>query len=406
MTSISLSKLDIKKYLRLLPFAAFVLTLTFYYLFTFLAGTANKGEPSSKSAFNTELPSPKLDDRYKNKLDIYMEARQDSIRRLKEAKRDSVLFPVEAATTVSTVGQPGDISPAELRGSTVEDRNVKRSNKAMAMLREALSRQEDLPEPTPEPRLQTYSRQPAGTTELSRMEEIMNAAATSPTDDAELRMLDGMLDKIREIKQPGSTTLNKSQGQDTTPALFASSVAPASVVPDENVEGNGFYGLAEETSADQTPGSGTISAVVHADQRVKTGSIVRLRLTQDMYVNNARVPANASVYGVATVAKERVQLDIKHAVYANTVLPIKLSVFDIDGIPGISTPGADAHDASRDGLNQVVQNLELYSMDPSIGAQAAASGIQAAKGLISKKTKTPYAMLKANHKVMLVNGRF
>ncbi|WP_333865211.1 hypothetical protein, partial [Chitinophaga sp.] len=95
MTSIPLSKLDISKLLKLLPVAAFVLTLGFYYLFTFLRESGTPAEKTGKSAFNTDLPGPKLDDRYKNKLDLYMEARQDSLRKLKEARRDSLLFPVE-----------------------------------------------------------------------------------------------------------------------------------------------------------------------------------------------------------------------------------------------------------------------------------------------------------------------
>lgn len=404
MTSIPLSKIDLRKLLKLLPVAAFLLTLGFYHLFDYLRRAGAPAESPGKSAFNTELPGPKLEDRYKNKLDLYMEARQDSLRKLKEARRDSLLFPVEDAG-LEIVSEPPQMPLVARRPIGSRDPNEQKMGKAMERLQLALSQQEAEPYPRSDASVAVPSTRPEPT-DLARLEKLMEEATASPPEDAEIKRLDGMLDKILEIRQPGrNSRVAESLSVDTLPAFIASADGPKPSEP----TGNGFYGMTEDPAApgtDESPGNGTISAVVHADQRVRTGSIVRLRLLQDMYINNARIPANSFVFGRATVAKERVELDIRYAVHANTVLPVKLVAFDIDGIAGIAAPGADARDVSRDGLNQAVQNLELYSMDPSLGAQAAASGIQAAKSLLSKKTKTPYAMLKADHKVMLVNSRF
>ncbi|WP_126247907.1 conjugative transposon protein TraM [Chitinophaga pollutisoli] len=404
MTSIPLSKLDISKLLKLLPVAAFVLTLGFYYLFTFLRESGTPAEKTGKSAFNTDLPGPKLDDRYKNKLDLYMEARQDSLRKLKEARRDSLLFPVEGVAP-EIVNVPPQLPQETRRATSSTDPNERKVEKVLERLQMTLAQQEAEPH-MPNAGLPIALPSDKRTSaDLGRLEKLMGDVA-NPPDDVEIKRLDGMLDKILEIQQPGRNPGHAKPVPDDTLESFIATVAGPK--PSEYTD-NGFYGLSEEPtpqSIEQPPGNGTIAATVHADQRVRTGSIVRLRLLQDIYVNNAKIPANSFVFGRATVAKERVELDIRHAFYANTVLPVKLTVFDIDGIAGISAPGADARDASREGLNQAVQNLELYNMDPSLGAQAAASGIQAAKSLLSKKTKTPYATLKANHKVMLVNTRF
>jgi hypothetical protein len=45
--------------------------------------------------------------------------------------------------------------------------------------------------------------------------------------------------------------------------------------------------------------------------------------------------------------------------------------------------------------------MELTSMDPSFKAQAAATGINAAKSLLSKKVKQVKVLVKAGYKVLL-----
>lgn len=403
MSSIFFAKMDFRKYRILLPFVIFALTLVLYYLFSLLQSAMHPKEDAGKSAFNTELPAPKLDERYKNKLDLYMEARQDSLRQQKEARRDSLMFPADQVAETPTVSLP--TVTAEPIRQIRYDANEQRMENALAKLQKVLSRQPEEQVTLPSVGNSGGGLPNSAANDLVDLEKQIAATAGMSTEDPEIDQLDGMLDKILEIKRSGGVSNTGAAPRDTASPLQVT----ASAVP-ENVAmeaGNGFYGISETLpryEADVPPGNGTIKAVVHGEQRVQTGSTVRLRLLQDIYINNARIPANSFVFGTATVSKERVQLDIRHAVHANTVLPVKLSVFDTDGIAGISAPGADARDAGREGISQAVQNMELYSMDPSIGAQAAASGIQAAKSLLSKKTKTPYALLKANHTVMLVNA--
>jgi conjugative transposon TraM protein len=381
--------------------------LVFYYLFTYLRTAMEPTTAPDESAFNTELPAPKLDDEYKNKLDLYMEARQDSVQRAKAARKDSLLFPAETAVQPQLSAAP-EVAPERTahRRSINYDPNERKIDAALEKLQVALARHSEVPAvPVAGESNQELPRTPRND-ELAQLEQLLQTTGSGNVEDPEIKRLDGMLDKILEIQQPSRKGRSAIRMDDSTKPLIVTAISPE-ITNTPNVKAeNGFYGIEGEVLPPNHPGNGTISAVVHANQRVRTGSKVRLRLLQDMYINNARVPANSFVHGIATVSKERVTLEIKHAVHANTVLPVRLSVFDTDGIEGISAPGADERDAGRDGLNQAVQNLELYNMDPNIGAQAAASGIQAAKTLFSKKTKTAFALLKADHKVMLVNARF
>ena len=404
------SKIDFRKLLKLLTVATFVLTIGFYYLFTYIRKSAETPAQPSKSAFNTKLPAPNLDDRYKNKLDIYMEAREDSLRQLKEQQKEALLFSKDAEHIQPDPAE--DHRAFEGHPAGRMDANERKVAKAMEQLQKVLE-QSTVPDSLPQTGYQVLpgepSRAPAAA-DVAHLEKLMDAVSAQTADDKELQRLDGMLDKIREIQQPRSSLLSGSTGQaaDTGKVFKASAEEPQPIAVAG--DGNGFFGLDEGPASrlvESAPENGTIPAVVHDDQVVRSGAKVKLRLLQDMYLGSVKVPAQSFIYGRASISKERVEVEIRHAVAENnTVLPVKLAVFDTDGIPGISAPGADSRDAGRDGLNQAVQNLELYSMDPSIGAQAAASGIQAAKSLLSKKTKTAFAMLKAGHQVMLVNANF
>jgi phage-related protein len=64
-------------------------------------------------------------------------------------------------------------------------------------------------------------------------------------------------------------------------------------------------------------------------------------------------------------------------------------------------PEAITADAAKDGAVSGVDGMEFMSMDESMGAQAATAGINAAKGLFSKKIKRIKAKLKNGHPLLL-----
>ena len=52
-----------------------------------------------------------------------------------------------------------------------------------------------------------------------------------------------------------------------------------------------------------------------------------------------------------------------------------------------------------------MQGMQFMTMDQSIGAQAGAAGIQAAKGLFSKKVKLVRVTVKAGYRILLRDSR-
>jgi len=56
-------------------------------------------------------------------------------------------------------------------------------------------------------------------------------------------------------------------------------------------------------------------------------------------------------------------------------------------------------------LAQGISGMGITTLDPSLGAQAAAAGIQTAKTLLSKKVKAVIVTVRAGHRVLLQSAR-
>jgi conjugative transposon TraM protein len=132
------------------------------------------------------------------------------------------------------------------------------------------------------------------------------------------------------------------------------------------------------------------------------GSIVKLRLTKAIDINGNHIPENNFIFGVASINGERLDVEITSIRYQNLLLPVALAVYDLDGMNGIFIPGAIERDAAKQSTSQSIQQMQMMSsMSQSIGAQAAGAGIEAAKGLFSKKIKLVKVTVKAGYQVLL-----
>jgi conjugative transposon TraM protein len=162
---------------------------------------------------------------------------------------------------------------------------------------------------------------------------------------------------------------------------------------------SGFFGIDDEASVDVE--NNTIEAVVNESQVLVNGSIVKFRLLNGLYIQDVNIPKGTFVYGVASLNGERLEIDINSIRYQQSLYPVKLQVYDIDGLSGIYIPGAITSDVAKQSVDNSLQLLELSSMNPSVKAQATSAGIEAAKNLLSKKVKQIKVVVKAGYRVLL-----
>jgi len=217
--------------------------------------------------------------------------------------------------------------------------------------------------------------------------------------DSEMTQINAMLEKVMDIQHP--ERLNEKYWQNSAIQKKGSVYA----VTANNHNNTGFYSESNSIDADTLTTNNqcfnAIEAIVHETQTLVNGGTVKLRLLGDVTINGNLVPKDNFIYGTASLAGERLIVTINSVRYQNGLLPVALSVYDMDGQAGIYIPGAVTRDVAKQSTDNALQSVALNSLDPSIGAQAATAGIETAKNLISKKVKLIRVTVKAGYHVLL-----
>lgn len=271
------------------------------------------------------------------------------------------------------------------------------------------------------------------TSDVEKLEQMMHLMSSGETDqDPELMQLQGLMEQILDIQHPDRARqkIRAQSLQDKKKAFPVLAIAEKDAISliepvpyqansktdnpdydsvnykDDNFlltpTRNGFFGLIEET--DQDPrSSNAIEAVVHETQEVVNGSTIKLRLLNDVYVKGQLIPEGNFIYGNCQINKERLNISIPSIKYETSLFPVALSAYDLDGLEGIYIPGAISRDVAKQASDQAVQGFNLQSFDPSLAAQATTAGINAAKGLLSRKAKLIKITVKAGYQVILTD---
>jgi conjugative transposon TraM protein len=248
--------------------------------------------------------------------------------------------------------------------------------------------------------------------DIGRLEQMMRMnSKDSGNEDPEMMQLNGMMEKILDIQHPERVkdknrqtseahqgqvfSVNVNPGKDLNSILINNSTAAQA-----GSATNRFYSLDEDVDADTIAGN-AIRAIVHQTHILVDGSTVKLRLLDDVFINGNLIPKDNFVYGVASLNGERLIIKINSIRRSNSLYPVDLSVFDMDGLAGIYIPGAITRDVAKQSAERVMQGIGFTTLDPSLKGQAASAGIEAAKTLISRKAKLIKVMVKAGYLLLL-----
>lgn len=203
--------------------------------------------------------------------------------------------------------------------------------------------------------------------EVDRLELMMKSMADGKQRDPEMEQLQGLMQGILDIQHPERVM---ARGQ-LDASLYVDSMFRA------------------------------IPAVVEGNQKVAQGGVVKLRLTDTVRLGSVMLPAGQLLFGSCNITNQRLLLTIRHVRLGTSIVPVDLSVFSLDGLPGINAPDAELYRAAGDGTVGAMGGMRVLDMDGSIGMQAASAGIDAARGLIGKKVKKIRVKLKGGMKVLL-----
>ncbi len=378
------------------------LTLAFYAMG---GGSIKKEKSVSINGLNLKLPEANLkEDKSLDKLSFYDKADKDSAKlaewmrsdpyyKEKTENREPFTNELEELTqnTATKFNQRLNISPYEKSMINPEDQVMQK----LSLLQKELNKNSTTSYKEPE----SYAKNntdPVFSNEVNRLEGMINMMNSGNNEDPEMKQVSSVMDKILDIQHPERVKerIKEKSLLQTANAMKVSNRADG----DSTV--NGFYGIENET---ELKSNNAIEAVVNENQVLVNGGIIKLRLLQDMFINNQKIPAGNFIYGAVGLNGERLEVEINSIRSGSNLYNVKMELHDMDGLAGIYIPGAITRDVAKQSADNSLQMMELTTLDPSLKAQATSAGINTIKSLLTKKVKLIKVMVKAGYKVFLLN---
>lgn len=410
----SLKALKHRKMLLVLPILALpFLTAIFWALGGGKMDAANQAAPQQKG-FNLKLPNANLKEGLPlDKMNYYDLAALDSAKLDELIKKDpnylSQSFQIDSTEDSSAVIQRKERHG--LNKSVYRDPNEEKVHQKLEALQKAINIPVAVPEQNRDyTKIVTSNETLLHSNDVDRLEQMMQSMSDGQeSQDPELQQLGGMLESILDIQHPNRVQEKlKKASEAQRGQIFTISTKeyedPVSSLQSKTMNSseykqNGFYSLDELENDDSMQNA--VEAIIHETQTIVNGSTVKFRLMNDIFINGIKIPKDNFLFGTASLKGERLTINISSIRYNNSLFPVNLSVYDMDGLVGIYIPGAINRDVAKASADRSMQTLGVATLDDSWGAQAAGAGIEAAKSLLSKKVKLVKVVVKAGYKVLL-----
>ena len=155
-----------------------------------------------------------------------------------------------------------------------------------------------------------------------------------------------------------------------------------------------------------------IQAIIDEDIKAVDGSRVRLRLLDDIEINESVVKRGTYLYAtVSGFSSGRVKGNINSILVDDELVKVSLSLYDTDGMEGLYVPNSQFRETSKDvasGAMSGNMSMNTGTYGNSLaqwGMQAVNNAYQKTSNAISKAIKKNKVKLKYGTFVYLVNGR-
>lgn len=332
------------------------------FTFSRLGGGTDNGVEVVRKGLNPELPGVKPDPKqvFLDKLKLYDKAEHDSIRKEQYQRQDPYRQDTVAVLKRDTfrLQRSKGLAPMRPAGDP-------RAEQLLAQLERL---KQGLKEPA--------TRAPAAAGFLPHHEEagVGIRGRNDTAGDSRMGQLNEMLDKVIRIQHP-------EERRAPVESRRVDAVLPAD------------------------PTANMIAATIPADQTLTTGTTISLRLTDSISVSGRVLPGGQLVYGVVSIANDRMLVHVTGLREGDRLYSTDLQVYDLDGIAGIHIPAELSRDVAKQSADQGVNSLNVLNVDPSVGAQAAAAGIQTVKAFVGRKVRQVRVSVRAGYQVLLRNAQ-
>jgi len=168
-----------------------------------------------------------------------------------------------------------------------------------------------------------------------------------------------------------------------------------------NVPDNGFNTVSRERENE------FIKAIIDEDIKGYAGSRIRIRLLEDIKIGRHLVKKSTYLYALINgFSEQRVTMQIVSVMYQNRVLPISLSIYDLDGMEGLYVPASAFREFSKDLGATTMQGMNMQgnaSNQQEFFMSALERTVQSTSSAIAKAIRKNRAKFKYNTFVYLID---
>ncbi len=167
------------------------------------------------------------------------------------------------------------------------------------------------------------------------------------------------------------------------------------------------------TLAENEPEPSLIKAIIDEDIKAVDGSRVRLRLLDDVEINDVFLPKGSYLYATMSgFGQQRVKGSVKSLMVSDELVKVNLTIYDTDGMEGLYVPSSSFRETAKDVAGGALDNSMTLNSNTSgqgnvaqWGWNAIQNAYQKTSSAISKAIRKNKVSLKYGTFVYLVNGR-
>lgn len=163
---------------------------------------------------------------------------------------------------------------------------------------------------------------------------------------------------------------------------------------------NSFNAIYKETE------NSFIKAVIDENNKGFLGSRIRFRLLEDIFVGQRKISKGSILYGqISGFSMQRVELNIISVFSKGEILPVNLSIYDLDGMKGLYVPQSIFRDMVREMGSNSVQGTQMDMGGSGFFTSLGTRLFKSTSKSIANLIKANKAKLKYNSYVLLIDEK-
>ena len=245
------------------------------------------------------------------------------------------------------------------------------------------------------------------------MEELNRALAQARLQGQQATQVPDGNDDETDNEKTGDPQTGKAEGKLTVNERMVKSL-------DEDDEAQDVVKKVKTTSdyfntiADADAEPNLIKAIIDENIKAVDGSRVRLRLLDDIEINEVVVPKGSYIYATMSgFGSQRVKGNVKSILIHDELIKVNLSIYDTDGLEGLYVPGSSFRETTKDVASGAMSNTSSLTSSSTTagnalvqwGNQAISNAVQKTSNALGKAIKKNSAKLKYGTFVYLINGK-